>query len=248
LNDLPGDDPASLPKLLTDYHLPGLPQGRELQPPPHWARDLLRNGEALVMLDGFDEVPLAERPRVSEWLSQQMRHYPQSVFILTSRPLAYHYGYTARRPGASFWLQEFNDQQRQRFVKQWYLCQERYARGGRNTPDVQQRASRNAASLLEQIEAREELRAMAGNALLLNMMARFHRDRQGAELPQRKVELYQDICELQLARRPRAKGIPLLLSYLSQHQEVLQGVALQMMQRATKTKTGEEQGFTAIFK
>ena len=242
LKHLPKDDPASLPNLLTDYHLRRLPQGADLNVPPNWAANLLKQGNALVMFDGFDEVPPAERQAVSEWLSAQMRHYRQSVFMITSRPTAYTNDYTAQRPTASFWVEDFNDDQRRRFVEQWYGCQERYARGGRNTPDVQQRAKQNAASLLAQLEARPELKAIAGNALLLNMMARFHRDKQGAALPQRKVELYQDICELQLSRRPRAKGITLLLSSLSQRQEVLQAVALEMMRRAK----WNEQGFKQI--
>ena len=240
LKALPKDDPASLPKLLTDYHLPRLPNGDDLKAPPNWARDLLRRGEALVMFDGFDEVPLAERPAVSEWLSGQMRHYREAVFILTSRPTAYKDDYTAQRPTASFWVEDFNDEQRRRFVKQWYRCQERMARG-RNTPDVQRRAKRKAASLLAQLEVRPELKALAGNALRLNMMARFHRDKQGAELPQRKVELYQDICELQLSRRPTARGIALLLSSLSQRQEVLQVVALEMMKQADQDQEGFKQ-------
>jgi hypothetical protein len=189
LKKLPPNDPASLPKLLTEYHLPRLPQAEDLNVPPNWARNLLKDGDALVMFDGFDEVPPAERSRVSEWLSQQMRHYRESVFIMTSRPTAFKNDYTAQRPTASFWIEDFGDLQRQCFVEQWYACQERYARGGRNTPDVKRRAKQNAASLLAQLESRPELKAIAGNALLLNMMVRFHRDQPGAELPQRKVEL-----------------------------------------------------------
>lgn len=245
------EHPPNLPELLTQYHLPKLPQGEQLAPPPKWALDLLNEGNALVMFDGFDEVPPAERGAVSEWLSQQMRQYRQSVFIITSRPAAYTHNYTAKRPTASFWIEDFNDEQRQRFVEQWYFCQERYARGGRNTPDVQQKAKQNAATLLAQIEARPELKAIAGNALLLNMMARFHRDKQGAELPQRRVELYQDICELQLNRRPKAKGISLLLNSLSHRQEVLQFVALEMMKRSEIDQSDQpnptdEQGFKQI--
>lgn len=241
-NEFTQNNPPSLPDLLTDYHLPKLPQAETLAAPPNWALNLLKQGEALVMFDGFDEVPPDKRPAVSEWLSQQMRHYSQSVFIVTSRPTAYANDYVAKRPTASFWVENFHEDQRRRFVEQWYLCQERYARGGRNTSDVQQRAKQNAASLLAQIEARPDLKAIAGNALLLNMMARFHRDKQGATLPHRKVELYQDICELQLSRRPKAKGIPLLLSSLNQRQEVLQIVALHMMNQATQ----DTQGFKEI--
>ncbi|MEB3357934.1 MAG: GUN4 domain-containing protein [Synechococcales bacterium] len=240
--EFPKDDALSLPNLLTQYHLATLPQGSELQPPPHWARNLLKENKALVMFDGFDEVPPTERSMVSEWLSQQMRHYPNAVFIVTSRPAAYRSDYTAKPPTASFWVDDFNDDQRRRFVEQWYFCQERYARGGRRTPDVEHRAKQSAASLLAQIEARPELKAIAGNVLLLNMMARFHREKEGVELPNRKVELYQDICEMQLGRRPKAKGQSLLLNAISQRQEVLQHVALAMMQNATD----EDEGFKQI--
>jgi hypothetical protein len=235
--ELTKDDPPNLPELLTNYHIGRLTKIKQLEPVPNnWALNVLRRGDALVMFDGFDEVPPAERAKVSNWLSDEMRQYPESIFILTSRPTAYIEDYKAKKPTASFWIQDFNPEQRQQFVEQWYLCQERYARGGRNTPDVEVKAKEKAQKLLEQIEARPELKDLAGNALLLNMMARFHRDnKQGVELPQRKVELYQEICELQLGRRASARGIFLVLNSISQRQEVLQFVALEMMCGRAKT-------------
>ena len=235
--ELTKENPPNLPELLTDYHIGRLTKIKPLDAVPNnWALNILRRGDALVMFDGFDEVTPAERAKVSTWLSDEMRQYPESIFILTSRPTAYTEDYTARKPTASFWIQDFNPEQRKQFVEQWYICQERYARGGRNTPDVEAKAKDKAEKLLAQIEARPELKDLAGNALLLNMMARFHRDnKQGAELPQRKVELYQDICELQLGRRASARGIFLVLNSISQRQEVLQFVALEMMCGRAKT-------------
>jgi GUN4-like/NACHT domain len=242
------ENPLSLPDLLTQYHLAKLPCAEPLIAPPNWALNLLRKGQGLVMFDGFDEVPIAQRAAVSHWLSEQMWKYSESIFIVTSRPAAYKEHYVAqRRPTASYWVENFNDEQQQRFVQQWYLCRERQARPGQKSRAVTQKiehiANQKAANLLEQLDRRAELKAMAGNALMLNMMARFHRER-GGELPQRKVELYQDICELQLVRRPKAKGISLLLSSLSQRQEVLQQVALTMMKRATGAE--QEQTFKQI--
>ena len=235
--ELTKENPPNLPELLTDYHIGRLTKIKPLDSVPNnWALNILRRGDALVMFDGFDEVLPAEREKVSNWLRDEMRQYPESVFILTSRPTAYSEDYTARKPTASFWIQDFNPEQRKQFVEQWYICQERYARGGRNTPDVEAKAKEKAENLLAQINARPELRDLAGNALLLNMMARFHRNsKQGAELPQRKVELYQDICELQLGRRASARGIFLVLDSISQRQEVLQFVALEMMCGRAKT-------------
>ena len=234
--ELTKENPPNLPELLTNYHIGRLTKIKSLETVPNnWALNILSRGDALVMFDGFDEVPPAERTKVSNWLSDEMRQYPESIFILTSRPTAYTEDYTARRPTTSFWIQDFNPEQRKQFVEQWYLCQERYARGGRNTPDVEAKAKEKAQKLLAQIDARPELKDLAGNALLLNMMARFHRDKHGSELPQRKVELYQDICELQLGRRAKAKGIDyLLLNSISDRQQVLQDLALRMMVGAAK--------------
>jgi hypothetical protein len=241
------ENPPDLPELLTTFHIERLSKIKELETvPPNWALNLLRRGDALVMFDGFDEVPPVQRAKVSEWISAEMQKYREAVFIVTSRPTAFREDYVARKPTASFWIQDFNQEQRKQFVEQWYFCQERYARGGRNTPDVEAKAKERAKSLLEQIQARPELNDIAGNVLLLNMMARFHRDnKMGAELPQRKVELYQEICELQLGRRPSARGIALVLNSISQRQEVLQNVALRMMVRAAKN-INDSDGFKQI--
>ncbi|WP_271253345.1 NACHT domain-containing protein [Pseudanabaena sp. Chao 1811] len=237
------DNPPSLPEFLTNDHVNKLLEDQELVAPPDWVLNLLREGQALVMFDGFDEIPISERAKVSEWLSAAMQKYRNSVFIITSRPTAYRENYTAQKPSSSFWIEKFNQEQRQKFVEQWYLCQEIMARGGRSGKDVERAAKNKAKSLLAQIKERPELDAIAGNALLLNMMVRYHRDELGAELPKRKVELYQGICELQLNRRPSLRKIELLLKSTNQRQEVLQFVALEMMKRATNDR---EEGFKQI--
>ncbi len=243
------ENPPSLSELLTNFHisrLSRLSRSQKLEVPPNWVQRLLINGEALVMFDGFDEVPPADRAKVSEWLSWEIQPYQDAVFILTSRPTPYTDDYVARKFNSDFWIKDFNRKQRQQFVEQLYLCQEVSDRDGRDTPDVKVKAKERAASLLAQIEARPELNAIAVNVLLLNMMTQLHRDKQGVELPDRKVKLYQDICELQLGRRPEAKGIDyLLLDSISKRQEVLQFVALEMMKRAAIDREDAE-GFKQI--
>jgi len=242
------ENPPSLPNLLTNFHisrLSRLSRSQKLEVPPDWVQRLLTKGEALVMFDGFDEVPPADRAKVSEWLSWEIQPYQDAVFILTSRPTPYTDDYVARKFNTDFWIKDFNPKQRQQFVEQLYLCQEVSDRDGRDTPDVKVKAKERAASLLAQIEARPELNAIAVNVLLLNMMTQLHRDKHGVELPDRKVELYQDICELQLGRRPSQKKISLLLTSISKRQEVLQVVALEMMKRAAVDRE-DAKGFKQI--
>ena len=59
-------------------------------------------------------------------------------------------------------------------------------------------------------------------------MANLHRSYAGQQLPQRRSELYQDICTLQLKDRPRYRGIDMLVPF-PENQQVLQKVALALV-------------------
>jgi hypothetical protein len=233
---LASDAPPSLPELVMEHHVKAL---AKLNPklntlPNQWAQNLLSQGKALVMFDGFDEIPEAERKKLSLWLYFEMKRFDKSVFILASRPKAYQDSFIDPLR-TKVWVRPFNHQQQARFVNQWYLSQERLARGGRNTPEVEREAQRNAQNLLDQIqdEARPELADLAKNPLLLNLLATYHRSNPGVELPRQRAELYEDIVTLQLRKRPDARQIELPLSP-GDRQGVLQAVALTMMERTQR--------------
>jgi predicted NACHT family NTPase len=169
------DDSLKLPQLLTD-HAHKLFEGledqkdQEITAPQDWAKNLLLEGQALVMLDGFDEIPSSEeRVKVSTWLNGEMQKYRKSVFILTSRPTAYRLDYPNKKLFMNYWIKEFNDPQRQDFLKKWYIYQESKASRGRDR-GIERKAEKRAKSLLEQINARPELKALSGNALMLQQI------------------------------------------------------------------------------
>ena len=229
---------GSLPDLaefIVQHHIKSLPEAHRLQPvPPNWAQSLLQKGRALVMFDGFDEVPRAERPVVAKWINEQMRAYQRSVFVVTSRPKAYKEQDFSERLMMStpMWVQPFDDGQRRRFVESWYLAQETL-KARRDTPEVRKVAAAGSRDLLQQIEAKLELKDLAKNPLLLNMIATFHRLYPGAALPKRRVDLYGEICDLQLKARPRDRRLEtVLLSF--NPQPVLEEIAFGMMQRTLK--------------
>jgi hypothetical protein len=224
----------TLPELITQHHAKVLPQCKNLDVPIRWAENLLRQGRALVMLDGFDEVAEGQRQAVSQWITAQMQEYAETIFILTSRPTAYDNDYRAEKVQTPLAVQPFDKDQRQRFVEQWYFCQERFHRGNRDTPDVREAAEQGAANLLAQIEDRKELESMAENPLMLNMIAMFHRSYPTRQLPQLQTELYQGICNLQLGDRPMVKRVDLPLP-AEASQKVLQRVALAMVEKEQTT-------------
>lgn len=225
------ENPPALAELIENYYIPSLPKLDETAVPQDWAKNALRNGKLLVLFDGFDEVAEANRSAMSQWIAEQIRNYSKSVFILTSRPGGYKH-YTAEKPKTNLLVNPFNEEQQEAFVRKWYGCQERYGRSQseKNAAAVTAIANEKADDLLQQIEGREELQAMATNPLLLNMIATFHRFYPGSELPRKRAELYQEICRLQLGDRPRARQIDMLLPTESS-QQVLQKLALEMTKR-----------------
>ena len=159
-----------------------------------------------------------------------MQRYNKSIFIVTSRPKAYRDQAPANRLEMStqLWVRDFKEPQRHRFIERWYECQERYAQGGRNTPDVQQLAKEASTGLLHQIEEQPELKSLAKNPLLLNMIVRLHRRDPRAKLPARRVKLYEEICKLQLLDRPGARELKTVLTDC-EGQMILQALALSLI-------------------
>lgn len=220
----------TLPELMTLF-VRKLRGWKDVKLPPRWAENLLDQGRALILFDGFDEVAEDQRPIVAQWMHRSMRAYPSSRFLLTSRESgysAYKVHVDAEIP-MTLIVKEFSKKERDEFVRKWSVAQARVRRGGKLPPEAIDKANRNSEDLIDQIDASEELKQMAVNPLLLNMLARLHYFCPGAALPQRRTELYQEICDLQLGARPAAKKIVMLLSKPQKRQQVLQGAALKMV-------------------
>ncbi|MCY6488680.1 GUN4 domain-containing protein [Leptolyngbya sp. GGD] len=230
------ETPPSLPELIMQHHIPSLPIA-DLKMPTDWAKAMLEQGKMLVMLDGFDEVPKAKRPLVARWLNAQRKKYRKSLFILTARPKAYNEQTSSDRIdfNSLLYVRNFNEPQRKAFVEKWYWCQEYYHHGKEDIPAVRKAAQDAADDLLKQINQRQELADLSQNPLLLNMIAMFHRRYPSSKLPKRRVELYQEICVLQLRDRPGARDIETWLTgdndEYATAQVILQMLALEMMQQ-----------------
>ncbi|NEQ70880.1 MAG: hypothetical protein F6K21_36395, partial [Symploca sp. SIO2D2] len=183
------------------------------------------------MLDGLDEVAdETQRQQVSRWVDEQMEAYPDTPFILTSRP----FGYESARlqQGVTVLeVQPFNLKQVKEFIHSWYLQTEVMSRAGEEDLGVQEEAEQQADDLISRIRKSSPLAAMAVNPLLLTMIATVHR--RGSALPGKRVELYKEICQVLLERRQRAKKIDDPLT-ATQKQSVLQVLALALMENKTR--------------
>ena len=225
-----------LPTFIETFHIPDLPGGKDLKLPKNWAKYWLnQKAGMLVMFDGFDEVKQESRSYISQWLGQQMRHYPQTIFILATRPTAYNLHFDAEsKPNCPFKIIPLDADQKELLIKRWYLSWEKYISASTKPEIITAAADKNSQDLLQQIAKSPELKDLAKNPLLLVIMLNLHVSRPGADLPDRRVDLYREIIRLQLGDRPLAKKIDLLLPS-QDSQRVLQQLALRMMQAKVYT-------------
>jgi len=202
-----------------------------LNPPDNWFADKLRQNQCLVMLDGLDEVAdETQRRKVRDWVDEQMQAYPNTPFILTSRPFGYKSA-PLQQAVTVLEVQPFNLKQMQQFIHNWYLQTEIVSRAGEEDLGVREEAQQQADDLVKRIRNSQPLADLAVNPLLLTMIATVHR--RGSALPGKRVELYKEVCQVLLDRRQRAKKIDDVLT-ATQKQSVLQVLALALMQANTR--------------
>jgi predicted NACHT family NTPase len=215
---------------LTMDNLPELCTAREIARdcPEGFFKERLDEGGCIVLLDGIDEVPTeGERSDVARQIDDFVSTYPNNRFVVTSRPAGYNgvalAGFTVLD------ICDFSDEDVEAFAEQWCLAVELATRGGKTSEAVEAVARRNAEREAEQlvavIRAKEEVRRLTVNPLLLTIVAMVHRYR--ATLPERRVELYDECTEVLLGYWDEAKGIAGQLDW-SRKRSVLIPLAYEM--------------------
>jgi energy-coupling factor transporter ATP-binding protein EcfA2 len=145
----------------------------------------IKAGQAIVFLDGLDEVPSDDLKRfISSTVAAFAKPpFERSRFVVTCRTVSYQ-DEAWRLPGFHVAeLVKLDDPKIQRFIEQFYA---ELARRGRDI------ASRRVASLSQAVAQRDELREMAGNPYLLSLMAQLHLR---TELPAQRAALFEKFVD-----------------------------------------------------
>jgi tetratricopeptide (TPR) repeat protein len=149
----------------------------------------LRMGEAFVLVDGLDEVGReSARHRIARALRAFRHEYPYCPFWVTSRIYGYTPDVRLPEPFAELRVGRLDDEQVDGFVGRWYAIQ---------LPHNERERGELTESLRHAVHRTPSVRRLAGNPLLLTLMAFIH---QGLRrLPTDRGELY-DLCVDMLLR------------------------------------------------
>ncbi len=190
----------------------------------HQLEEWLKRGHAIAMFDGLDEVfDPALREVVVTDIHSFTNKYPQVQTIATSRWL----GYKAQRLRDAgfrhFMLQDLTSEQIEEFIQRWH---------DQTFPEGEDKV-RKRERLRTGIANSKPIQELAGNPLLLTMMAILNRSQ---ELPRDRATLYEKASglllhqwdvEAKVLEDPELKKFPVVID-LKDKQAMLRQVAYQM--------------------
>ena len=167
--------------------------GCPLTPPEGWADRVLAAGRGLVLVDGIDEIPEAERGRARDWLRGLLDTYEGNRWLVTSRPTAVRDDWLAPEGFTELTLSPMARTEVTTFVQRWHR-----AAGPEAAPYEQ--------PLLNALRTAEHVAQLATNPLMCGLVCALHRDRRGF-LPRGRKALYEAALSMLLARRDRERDM-----------------------------------------
>ncbi|MFC7967281.1 NACHT domain-containing protein [Streptomyces cinereoruber] len=167
--------------------------GCPLTPPDGWADRILAAGRGLVLVDGIDEIPEAERGRARDWLRDLLGAYEDNRWLVTSRPTAVRDDWLAPDGFAELTLAPMARAEVTTFVRRWHRA------AGPDAAGYEQ-------PLLDSLRAAEHVAQLATNPLMCGLICALHRDRRGF-LPRGRKALYEAALSMLLSRRDRERDM-----------------------------------------
>jgi formylglycine-generating enzyme required for sulfatase activity len=199
----PVDDGTEGHAVLLEFIFRSL-ENERIQLPADFFDESLTQGQAVILVDGLDEVADPDlRRRISRLVEAFTQAYADCRYIVASRAV----GYTGPvRLGAGYettTVQDFSMADVERFLANWHWLVAISQMGQGENIEVY--AKIQTRQLLEAIRASSRIRELAANPLLLTVIAMVHHDR--VRLPDRRAELYSEALDVLLGKWEEAKGV-----------------------------------------
>jgi predicted NACHT family NTPase len=165
--------------------------------PKKFIEHCLKKGNALLLLDGLDEVMHEKAYDAAiRKINEFTQLYPDVNVVVTCRKAGWRGGLN---PDFSIYsLLSLDAQQLHNFVHKWYPSVLLYVAHGTATSqqEILRRAEREANNLLTLLRIRERLQELASNPLILSLICLVHKQRK--DLPRGRTALYQDCLDILL--------------------------------------------------
>ncbi len=232
----PREDGTEGHALLLDF-LYEMLRNEKIELPAGFFEAYLRQGKAVILLDGLDEVADPNlRRRVSEMVDAFARAYAGCRFVVTSRIVGYIDTVKLGGEFAVATVKDFSLDDIRAFLTNWHRA---IAVGMMGATEAAFRfAEAQTRQLLDAIQSNNRILELAINPLMLTVIALVHRDR--VKLPDRRAELYAEAVEVLLGKRDEARGVrelPILQDRpfdTGDKRLLLQEIALAMHERERK--------------
>ncbi|WP_190021784.1 serine protease [Streptomyces hiroshimensis] len=162
-----------------------------------WVTRRLTEGTALLLIDGVDEVPEADRRRTLTWVKDLLAAYPDARYVITTRPSAVREGWLADAGFTELELLPMSRGDVISFIGRWHD-----AAGARHHEPLRHFCD----ALTTAVVTKRDLGMLATNPLMCALICALNRSRKGY-LPHGRMELYRAALELLLVRRDRERGV-----------------------------------------
>ncbi|MEV4570158.1 NACHT domain-containing protein [Nonomuraea sp. NPDC049419] len=154
--------------------------------PTNWARSLLEDGRALMLIDGVDELPEAQREELTQWLRDLFDLFPRALCVITTRPHAIGEGWLADLNFEPTLLEAMPPTLVRKFVRQWHAAMREEVADS----DSRSQLDKFERGLLVAVENDRHLRALADTPLLAGLLCALNYHMR-SQLPRRRTEIYE---------------------------------------------------------
>ncbi|MGA6169365.1 NACHT domain-containing protein [Streptomyces sp. NPDC012600] len=184
--------------------------------PEGWADAVLASGEALVLVDGIDEVPQEHRGATRDWLERLLAAYRGARFVVTTRPSAVPEGWLGSSRFTELSVRPMSAADIGVFVHRWHTAARHNA-----ATDAEHSQLRDLETTLQvTVRAQRDLAQLSSTPLMCALICALHRDRRG-HLPHSRMELYEAALSMLLVRRDLERSIDVPEGIqLTEHQSV----------------------------
>ncbi|MFF0595739.1 NACHT domain-containing protein [Streptomyces antibioticus] len=170
--------------------------------PRGWVHRKLLSGQAMVLVDGVDEVAAPQRQAVREWLKEIIAQFPDIRVVVTSRPPAATVGWLRSEGFDTAFLEQLSPAGLRSLVQHWHGA----VRDCADLPCPPERLPSYEAKLLARLESAPHLRALAATPLLAAMLCSLNIDREA--LPRDRMGLYAAALDMLLETRDAKRNVP----------------------------------------